>query len=214
MYQRIKDSSEATPSAWSCPSLHEDWTLNVWAAVAHTALGQASIQRRTKPSCDHWQLRTVEKWGGGVCPMRSGSNKNPQSHDFKPVCLPRYPWQHENHKQAEVPHCWLQQSPQLCSQGSCSPSSPVSSVTHLYSQKANFNLCTDSFYPRVKPFHLQSQQCITEPADERPCDYIPVIFERTGTNWNYSPVSLFFCQLRSIPCLHGETQSVAPADPK
>lgn len=41
-------------------SLHEVGKLNVWAAVAQTALGQASIQRAKLP-CDHWQLRTVEK---------------------------------------------------------------------------------------------------------------------------------------------------------
>lgn len=78
-------------------------------------------------------------------------------------------------------------SPQLCPHDSCSPPPPVSSLTHLYSHKAKLTLRTDSFLPHVKTFHPQNQLCIGEPADEKPWDYITVIFETTGDKLKLFP---------------------------
>lgn len=77
-------------------------------------------------------------------------------------------------------------SPQLCPQDSCSPSPPVSPLTHLYSHKAKFTPRSDSFLPHAKSFHLQNQLCIGELADEKPCD-IRVISERTGNKLKLFP---------------------------
>lgn len=79
-------------------------------------------------------------------------------------------------------------SPQLCPQDSCSPSPAVRSLTHLYTDKVKLTLHTDSSFPHVKPFHqTQNQRCVRELADEKPCDYITAIFERTGNKLKLFP---------------------------